>query len=225
MTGGGDWARRTQFPTHYVFENENPHANTTSKNHPSKALHNTVLKYVSILQCNIGGNPKARLAKGSVLRKLIFTNHPTFILLTETKRKRAQIPILPNYSLLSLDPLKGCSGGIAFYFEKNLCFHISVAFTSVNNSILWVHLQHHISRSKDLYICGVYAPNASCIDSRKTSFYEELNSTTFQFQKRPGHCILAGEFNARIGDISGDHATNSNMNPFLLSPIIRRLSI
>ena len=64
-------------------------------------------------------------------------------------------------------------------------------------------------------MCGVYAPNANCPESRKTSFYEELNSTTFLFQKRPGHCILAGDFNARIGDISGDHATNSNMNHFL----------
>ena len=76
-------------------------------------------------------------------------------------------------------------------------------------------MRHHHSTSKNLYICGVYAPTASCSEKRKTSFWDELNRTTSEFQTFPGYCILAGDFNARLGEITGDHATNSNMGPFL----------
>ena len=167
------------------------------------------------MQCNIGGNPHARLANGAVLKNLIDSHKPTLILLTETKRKRKDIPTLPNYRSLCLDPLEGSSGGIVFYYKDQLRFRISIVSTSTCNSILWIHMRHHHSASKDLYICGVYAPTASCPEKRKTSFYDELNRTTSKFQTFPGYCILAGDFNARIGEISGDHATNSNMGPFL----------
>ena len=172
-------------------------------------------KYIKILQCNIGGDPQARLAKGSVLRNLIDSHNPTMILLTETKRKRKYIPLLPHYNFFSWDPLENSSGGSVLYFKDTLRFRISIAFESTCNSIVWVHLRHHVSASEDLYICGVYAPNASSPRDRITSFYNELNCTTFLFQDRQGHCILAGDFNARIGNVSGDHATNTNMDPFL----------
>ena len=137
------------------------------------------------------------------------------IVLTESKRKRKYIPSLPHYNFFSLDPLEGSSGGIVFYYKDSLRFRISIVFESTCNSIVWVHLRHHVSAYEDLYICGVYAPNATSPRDRITSFYKELNCTTFLFQDRPGHCILAGDFNARIGSVSGDHATNTNMDPFL----------
>ena len=170
---------------------------------------------MTLLQCNIGGNPQTRLARGAVLRELIEFHDPTFILLTETKRKRKDIPSLPSFGLFSQDPLDGSSGGIALYYKNYLRFRISIVWTSTKNSILWVHLRHHDTLSNDLYICGVYAPNANSSESRKLSFYTELNRSTSQFQNLHGNCILAGDFNARIGRISGDHATNSNMGPFL----------
>ena len=71
-------------------------------------------EHITLLQCNIGGNPRARLAKGTTLRHLIDSNKPTFVLLTETKRKRKDIPRLPCYSFLSLNPLEGSSGGLCF---------------------------------------------------------------------------------------------------------------
>ena len=172
-------------------------------------------EHITLLQCNIGGNPRARLAKGATLRHLIDSNKPTFVLLTETKRKRKDIPCLPCYSFLSLNPLEGSSGGIVFYYKDSLRFRTSIVSASPCNSILWIHLRHHQSTSKDLYICGVYAPTANCPSNKKISFYNELNRMTSEFQSSPGYCILAGDFNARIGEISGDHATNSNMSPFL----------
>ena len=155
------------------------------------------------------------MAKGAVLRHLIDTNKPTIILLTETKRKRKDIPKLLDYNFLSQDPLDGSSGGIVFYYRVQLCFRISIVSNSTNNSILWIHLRHHQSTTEDLYICGLYAPTANSSETKKTSFWNELNHTTSEFQSLPGYRILAGDFNSRIGVISGDHATNSNMDPFL----------
>ena len=174
-----------------------------------------VTNHITLFQCNIGGDPKARLAKGSVLGKLLESRKPTFIILTETKRKRRDIPKLPNYHHFTLDPLEGSSGGIVFYYDGKLSFRTSIAHASTYNSILWTHLRHHISPSSDLYFCAVYAPTANSPKDRKLSFYRELSGTTSKFLDLPGQCILAGDFNARIGDISGDHATNSNMRPFL----------
>ena len=61
------------------------------------------LEHITLLQCNIGGNPQARLAKGAVLRHLIDLHKPTLILLSETKRKREDIPSLPKYGFLTHD--------------------------------------------------------------------------------------------------------------------------
>ena len=141
-----------------------PKSNNCSKNDCATS------KYIALLQCNIGGYPQARLAKGSVLRKLIDSHDPTFILLTETKRKRKDIPLLPEYGLFSLDPLEASSGGIAFYYKKHLSFRTSIVSISSHNSIIWIHLSHHEVSSKDIYICGVYAPTAMNSENKKYLF-------------------------------------------------------
>ena len=181
----------------------------------SSKINDAISTYLTLFQCNIGGDPQARLAKGSVLRKLIHSHNPSLVVLTETKRKRKDIPTLPGYGLFSLDPLETSSGGIALYYKNNLSFRISVVSKSTCNSIIWVHLSNNKSPLSDLYVCGVYAPNAGTSEDKKICFYQELNRTTSKFQNLPGYCILVGDFNARIGKISGDHATNSNMGPFL----------
>ena len=72
---------------------------------------------ITILQCNIGGNPVSRLAHGETLEKHIRQHNPTVIALTETKRTRKDIPKISGYSLITHDPLRGSSGGIAIYFK------------------------------------------------------------------------------------------------------------
>ena len=84
--------------------------------------------HITLLQCNIGGNPRARLARGATLRHLIDSNKPTFVLLRETKRKRKDIPFLPCYSFLSLDPLRDHRG--------ELCFTIRIVYAFVPRSYL-----------------------------------------------------------------------------------------
>ena len=174
-----------------------------------------VSKFITILQCNIGGAPKSRLAKGSTLINYINQYKPTIVVLTETKKTRKNIPSLQGYNLFTQDPLKGSSGGICFYYKKTLRYRISKVLSSTTNSILWVHLQHHITASKDLYICAAYAPHSNKSKARKTSFYEELDGSTSRFRSKPGNLVLAGDYNARLGSITGDHSTNSNKDAFM----------
>ena len=169
---------------------------------------------ITILQCNIGGNPVSRLAHGETLEKHIRQHNPTVIALTETKRTRKDIPKISGYSLITHDPLRGSSGGIAIYFKDSLKFRFSTAFSSTKHSIIWTHLQHHHTSSNDLYLCVVYAPQASAASDKKSLFWEELDVSTTQFQEKPGHRIILGDFNTRLGSITGDHASNSNKKAF-----------
>ena len=171
--------------------------------------------FLTILQCNIGGAPQSRLAVGSTLRTYINLHSPTIIVLTETKRSRRYIPVLPGYGLFTLNPLPGSSGGIAFYYKDSLQWRISKVLASSKNSIMWVHLQHHRSRISDLYICAVYAVHSGGHNDMRTSFWKELGGSTTKFQEKQGSRILDGDFNSRLGPITGDHDTNANQDELL----------
>ena len=176
---------------------------------------NKPLEHVTIIQCNIGGAPKARLAVGSTFRNYLDLYKPTLIAITETKKVRKDIPELPGYKYFTQDPLPGSSGGIAVYFKETLSFRISKVFSSVDNSILWINLKHHKSQKDDLFICVVYAVQSYAPKNKKQVFWKELNDTTSSFQQRPGKRIIVGDFNTRLGSITGDHASNLNKNYFM----------
>ena len=55
-----------------------------------------------------------------------------------------------------------------------------------------------------------YAPTANSPTPKKTTFYKKLDGSTSIFHSKPGHRVLVGDFNARLGSITGDHGTNSN---------------
>ena len=77
------------------------------------------------------------------------------------------------------------------------------------------NLQNHENPQNDLYLCSVYAPHADSPTDKKTSFNRELNGPTTEFQQKPGHVILVGDFNARLGESTGDHSSNSNKDAFV----------
>ena len=82
--------------------------------------------------------------------------------------------------------------------------------SSTCNSILWIYIHSHSGPTNDLYICVVYAVQSGGSADKKLSFWKELNGSTSNLQQLPGHRILVGDFNARLGSITGDHTTNSN---------------
>ena len=55
-----------------------------------------------------------------------------------------------------------------------------------------------------------YASTANNPTRKKTVFYKKLEGSTSIFRSKPGHRILVGDSNVRLGSINGDHDTNSN---------------
>ena len=119
------------------------HSSPYIKTNGDNSVVNQSNNHITIIQCNIGGAPDSRLAKGATLRNYLDFHKPTLVALTETKHSRKGIPDLQGYKHFTLDPFPGSSGGIAFYFKETLSYRVSKVFSSVNNSILWMHLQNH----------------------------------------------------------------------------------
>ena len=61
----------------------------------------------------------------------------------------------------------------------------------------------------------VYAVQSGGSAVRKDSFWKELNGSTAKFKESKGFRVIVGDFNARLGSITGDHAKNSNKGEFM----------
>ena len=78
---------------------------------------------------------------------------------------------------------------------------------------MWVRLAGS-KTAPDTYICILYCPHAGKPAAKRHSFYGDLLESCSTFAAK-GDILLLGDFNARIGTISGDHGTNAN-GPLLL---------
>jgi exonuclease III len=78
---------------------------------------------------------------------------------------------------------------------------------------MWLKLTGN-STVKDTFICFLYCPHSGHPAAKRQHFYAELLDSCSQFASR-GDVLLLGDFNARIGAISGDTATNANGPLFL----------
>ena len=61
----------------------------------------------------------------------------------------------------------------------------------------------------------MYAVQVCGPADKKSSFWKELNGSTSAFQEKPGFRLLVGDFNARLGSVTGDHGANANKEQFL----------
>ena len=86
------------------------------------------------------------------------------------------------------------------------------------NSVLWINIVVGSKNRKIIHLAVVYAPTATPAtnDQREKiqCFYEELNSSISKYRSL-GSVILVGDFNARLGEVTGDHATNRNKTQFM----------
>ena len=128
------------------------------------------------------------------LRGAIEYLQPSFLALTETKTSSNKIPRIVGYDIFTLNPFApGNSGGLAIYYKKALCHKVSIAFASMENSLVWIRLDKAEDKTKPIHIAIVYAPTATPWSNQQStkisSFYEELNTTISLFRSH-GHVIL-----------------------------------
>lgn len=85
---------------------------------------------------------------------------------------------------------------------------LTVARRPVEHEILWVKLAG-TGNTPDLYICTLYCPHAGYPVVKRRAFYNDLLDSCSTYAAI-GEVLLLGDFNARVGNISGDHASNEN---------------
>ena len=170
---------------------------------------------LKVMFLNVRGRMKHRM-HSPIMKDYISKNNPDIIALVETKNsKSGSLPNIMNYSKFS----KGAkiqnnhpSGGIAFYFHNRLKRSIQRLKIVRQHNILWVRLR---TNSRDLTIGTIYCRNAEQKYKDEISeFYEVLTRDTLKYAAA-GDVLLLGDFNARLGDLTGDHAVNSNKEEFL----------
>lgn len=103
--------------------------------------------------------------------------------------------------------------GIGLLIKKKLKGLLTVAKRNIEHEILWLKLAGTRS-TPDTYICGLYCPHAGHNSTKRRAFYADLLESCSTFAAI-GEVLILGDFNARIGTVSGDLATNEN-GPLLI---------
>ena len=108
------------------------------------------------------------------------------------------------------------SGGITILVKSHLRKGVKISHKS--EGFLWFRLDKDFFKiPNDLFICAAYIPpqNTSKTILVKTDYFDDLLSTINQFMRK-GNVLLAGDFNARIG--------NENIHEIHDTPIIADLT-
>ena len=152
-----------------------------------------------------------------IMQDYIKNNDPDIITLVETKIKNTNsLPNLASYFKFS----KGAniqnshpSGGIVFYFHERLKRSIQRLKICKKHNIMWIKISN--PHGRDLVISTIYCRNAEQkYEEEISEFYEQLTQDTLKYTANSDVLIL-GDFNARLGLLTGDHAENSNKEEFL----------
>jgi len=186
---------------------------------PAKAAESDDQDSLTLLYTNPGGCVKSKLLQGAPLREWVDKKKPDFLLLAETKIcDQKDLPDIPGYFTLGkmADRNKKGSGGCAIYTVKNLKYVVQQARVSKNHNIIWIKAA---TNPKPLYICCAYCRTQNYADIVH-NFFDELLSDTLYF-KSLGEVVLVGDFNAHLGELSGDKQPNgtwrtNNNKPLLL---------
>ena len=139
-------------------------------------------------------------------------NRHDICILTETMKKDDSKLNSENFWDFSLVRTKEkgpgrYSGGVTILLKSHLRKGIKIAHSS--EGFVWLKLpKDFFHSSSDLYICGAYIPPQNSSNMAKTDYFNNLLTTTNQFM-RQGDVVLAGDFNARIGNENANDPTDS----------------
>ena len=148
------------------------------------------------------------------LYRHIVNSNPDILGLVETMSiKPSKIPHVPGYFrfFCPANHTGGVPSGGVIVLIKNALKH-KVSFVCKSRNVIWL-------RSKDLntvwHFAFVYVRTAKEKHTIEISeLYENLSLKISEFQEKGSRIALFGDFNARLGSYSGDHATNSNAGQF-----------
>ena len=148
------------------------------------------------------------------LYRHIVSSNPDLLGLVETMAiKSTKIPRIPGYKrfFCPANRTGGVpSGGVIVLYKYSLSF--KVTFVCKSRNVIWIRFQDD---SVTWHIAFVYARTAKIRHSHEINeMYDSLSKKILEFQKEGSRVALFGDFNARLGNYTGDHATNSSFGSF-----------
>jgi endonuclease/exonuclease/phosphatase family metal-dependent hydrolase len=105
--------------------------------------------------------------------------------------------------------------GIGFFIKKSLRGLTSFAAIDKDHEFMWLKLAGQRT-VQDTYICVLYCLTQKHPVEQRKAFYAALLESCSSFMAK-GEVVLLGDFNARLGLISGDRGTMSSNGKLLLA--------
>ena len=152
----------------------------------------------------VGGGTKQKLAADGtgVLYNFIKKNDFDWVALAEHQLKNTgSLPKIPGYYCIAKSA-KRSGGGVCFYIKQKFKYLITKPTQKNPHNILWIKIPSNNLNSLPLYLAVVYCRTDSHPEE-VNSFYADLAHATLQFQAF-GNVLIVGDFNARLGKITGD---------------------
>lgn len=175
-------------------------------------LTSTQRTHVRVGSLNCAGKAAAATQQ---LHNLLTSTSVDILGLQEVKNSRDLD--VPGYAWLSgLPPHerpKHHFKGLGALVKLDLKSRVTVASVNVAQEFMWLKLTGS-NDARDTFICYLYCLHAGHSDTKREAFYAELLDSCTQFNLT-GDVLLLGDFNARLGAVSGDKGTNQN-GPLLL---------
>ena len=169
----------------------------------------------------IGGGIREKLASdgtGIIFNNISELDLDWFAIIEHQLNKTGSIPQIPGYFVFARGA-QGGAGGVCLYFKLKYKFRVTKVRTAKGHNLLWAKISGGVGNaSKDIYICAAYCRTATHFDE-VNSFFGILAHDVLMFSEL-GEVIVVGDFNARLGEITGDKtpkgdwATNGNANMF-----------
>uniref|UniRef100_A0ABM0MR95 Uncharacterized protein LOC102802074 n=1 Tax=Saccoglossus kowalevskii TaxID=10224 RepID=A0ABM0MR95_SACKO len=131
---------------------------------------------------------------------------------TETFLKNSKTPVVKGYKWFGKNrklKLKKGGGGIGFLVKNNFQVIDDNLFQSQDDDIerLWIKLK--VGEGQTLSLCVVYVPPENTNKDGVDELYHELFSNISNLEGSNDQYLLLGDFNGRIGNISGKKITSS----------------
>jgi hypothetical protein len=90
---------------------------------------------------------------------------------------------------------------VGFFIRSSIKLRVSVISTDNEFEIIWLKVVADGTTS-DTYVCNVYAPGENYSIMNRQAFFNALSEQCLRLSTK-GDIILLGDFNVRLGDLTG----------------------
>ena len=141
---------------------------------------------------------------GIIFNHIIKNNYTWFGLVEHKLANTGSLPQVPGFFRLAKAANRN-SGGVCMYIKNRLKYKVNKLSHKTKHNILWIKFPNSVA-GKDLYICLAYCKTQN-YETEILDFYADLAHDVLTFSAF-GEVLVVGDFNARLGELTGDRDRN-----------------